>query len=116
MATTRAFETSTQTSTATSGSTTGLTPSFDITLQNNCSQVIIYNKDAAQTLYIFCYNINVDAAAVRLDDCLELGPGGYLTLSLGTRSESVGARRIAGFNTTAATTSFKVTQIFGIQE
>ncbi len=115
MGTLRGFQTETIATNATSGSTTGLTPAGSgKTLQDNTTQIIIYNKSSTEVLYIFCYAVNVDAGAINLRDAIEITAGAYLTLSLGQRSESVGSRVIVGFNTGASSFDFKLTEIMGI--
>lgn len=116
MGTLRSFETATIATNATNGSTSGLVPSGSgFTLQNNTTQIIIHNKHATETLYIFCYAYNTDSVlGVNLINAIEITAGAYLTLSLGQRSESVGSRVIVGFNTGASSFDFKLTEIMGI--
>jgi hypothetical protein len=116
MGTLRNFETVVGSATATSGSTSGLTASSVVILDDNTTQIIVHNKSASEVLYIYCYNTNEDPGNVNLNNAFEIGAGAYLTLSLGSRSNSVGARNIAGFTTAASAFDYKVVKIFGIQD
>ena len=113
----RPFLTTQKNAQGTSGATTGIVPTGAniLELQTNTSQIIVHNKDAAQVLYLMSYNPTLDAA-VDLVEMFEIGAGAYFTLSLGIRSQSVGIRKIFGVNTTAGNTTFKVMEIFSIEE
>ena len=113
------FDTTTKAAVATNGTLTGIAvPAINrLTLQTNTAQLIIYNPDGTNILYIVAYNDTVDAAGGKaIADCIPVGPGAYLTLSLGVRSERVGTPQICGITTAAASFDFTVTEIFNIEE
>ena len=114
MGTLRCFETTTVSATATSGSTSGLTPGSTVSLDDNTTQIIVHNKSASEVLYLYCYNDNQDAGNVNLNNAFEISAGAYLTLSLGSRGNSIGSRLIAGFTTAASAFNYKIVQIYGI--
>jgi len=86
------------------------------TLQTNAAQLIFYNPDLVETLYIRAYNPIADVAGVDINTCLPVTPQGYLTLSLGTRTERVGTAIVCGLTTAAASYNFTITEIYNIEE
>lgn len=110
------FYSQTQNSNATSGATTGLTPnssaSYMFEMAFNTSQIIIHNIDAAQDLYVMAWNSTWVSAS--LGNCIKIAPGSFLTLALGVRSDRVGDDFLIAFNTSAATTSYSITEIYSV--
>ena len=84
------FKTTTMPAIATSGVLVAIAVPApnQFTLQTNAAQLIFYNPDLVETLYIRAYNPIADVAGVDINTCLPVTPQGYLTLSLGTRTES----------------------------
>lgn len=110
------FYTQRQFSNPTNGATTGLVPStapsYMFELAFNTSQVIIHNQDAIEDLYFMAWNsawINVP-----LSMGIKIAPGSFLTLALGVRSDRVGDDFLIAFNTSAATTSYSITEIYSV--
>lgn len=113
------FNTTTKAAVATNGTVTGIAiPALNRhKLENNTAQLIIYNSDGTNILYIVAYNDQVDAAGGKaIANCIPVGPGAYLTLSLGVRSERVGTPQICGITTAAGSFDFTITEIFNIEE
>ena len=113
------FNTTTKATVATSGAVTGIAiPALNRhSLETNTAQIIIHNPDGAKILYIVAYNDQVDLAGGKaIANCIPVGAGAYLTLSLGVRSERVGTPQICGITTTAGAFNFTITEIFNIEE
>ena len=98
---------------ATHGVTTNITPNATatITMFENTTSVIIYNRDTTNALFVFALNTDTVGAGINIAECLELATGAYITLSLGTNSERAGTDRIQFLTTAAASFKIKVTQI-----
>lgn len=110
------FQTFTVNTTPTSGATTGLSPASSaeqFELAFNATQIIVNNTDATETLYFLAWNPG-KYSTLPLTSAIQIAPGGYLTLSLGVRSDRVGEDFITGFNTSASATQYTVTEIYSI--